>query len=61
MLKRLFIVAVAVPLLGGYFTFATDLPEVVYQKYLAAIKTKDLGELKIPEHAAARQIKRRNP
>jgi hypothetical protein len=45
MLKRLFIVAVAVPLLGGYFTFAADLPEVVYQKYLAAIKAKNLGEL----------------
>lgn len=45
MLKHLFIVTVTFSLLGGRFAFAADSPEVVYQKYIAAIKSKNLDEL----------------
>jgi len=46
MLKRLLIVTVTLSLLGGYVAFAEDSPEAVYQKYTAAIKSKNLDELK---------------
>ena len=46
MLKRLLIVTVTLSLLGGYVAFAEDSPEQIYQKYTAAIKSKNLDEIK---------------
>jgi len=46
MLKRVLLVTVTLSLLGGYVAFAEDLPEAVYQKYTAAIESKNLDELK---------------
>ena len=48
MLKRLLIViaTVTASLLAGHIAFAEDSPEQVYQKYTAAIKSKNLDELK---------------
>ena len=46
MLKRVLLVTVTLSLLGGYVAFAEDSPEQVYQKYTAAIKSKNLDELK---------------
>jgi len=46
MLKRVLLVTATLSLLGGYVAFAEDSPEAVYQKYTAAIKSKNLDELK---------------
>ncbi len=46
MLKRVLLVTVTLSVLGGYVAFAEDSPEQVYQKYTAAIKSKNLDELK---------------
>ena len=45
MLKCLLIVTFTVSLLTGHFAFAENPPEEVYQKYIAAIKSKNLDEL----------------
>ena len=46
MLKRVLLITVTLSVFGGYVAFAEDSPEQVYQKYTAAIKSKNLDELK---------------